>query len=815
MQDVFYCPDCGADYGCMWPGDWKCNRKGCSGNLRKGQPPRIGKKSLARKEAPILRKPARHRRAVGRKKSTRTHTKRAVTEPVFYCPKCRTRYGPKYPGSWHCKQKGCKGNLRKGTPPVGGTKGAPKRAPAKGRTSKKQIGGQASKKHSGKPARAMPDLSALKGADLIAAGDLQGHIEFIREFANAHSWSKATRKRIRDDLKRLEQRWADPNLYMGVVGEFSSGKSTFINALLRDDLLKTDVLQATTAAVTQLRYGPALDVAVTRKDGSSRQLAKKQAFWSWLKDVYDGSSIRKREDRIRDFIHKATAVESIAETLEDVTVFHPSPLVAKQVVIVDTPGANAENQRHVVVAQCALTERCDAAIILVPADQPLSSSLVKFIQESLADVLHRCAFVVTKLDTIRRVKDREVLLRNIRARIGQTLGMEKPRVMGIAARVVVDQITGEDDGLSATKRDRFVEQFGEFETQMYTELERQRKLIQAERLSTLAANLMAWLPEELEKQEQAHEKRHTALAENRIPDLGSFIEESVDRHQRHLRLAASTHRGELLRDCDRIRSETLQRIERRVNSIPEESRFGGFVDRQVKPALTDALAATERALDDASDGICEVADAEIESFQVEFEKVYRSLSRVALQSEFVIHVHQIGLDVGVGSEAAAVSSVQESVESANTTTAYSAGGFALAGASLGSFAFPIVGTALGAAVGAGIGGLLGAFFGPSIEELQADYWKKLKPDVTSALNKLRSEAHTAFESSLIEAEGAVETVMAEYFQQYEKLVGEMVAADEEESGVLEQMRDQINSDREELGFRKEALDRWREALKKA
>jgi len=666
-----------------------------------------------------------------------------------------------------------------------------------------------------KPARALPDLSSLSGSDLIEAGDLQGHIEFIREFTNAHSWSKVTRQRIRDDLKRLELRRADPNLYMGVVGEFSSGKSTFINALLREDLLKTDVIQATTAAVTQLRYGPALDVAVTRKDGTSRQLAKKRAFWSWLKDVYDGTSIPKREDRIRDFIHKATAVESIAKTLEEVTIFHPSPLVAKQVVIVDTPGANAENKRHVEVAKWALAERCDAAMVLIPADQPVSVSLVKFIQESLADVLHRCVFVVTKLDTVRRVKEREVLLRTIRARLEQMLGVKKPRVMGIAAQVVVDQITGEDDGLTAAKRERFVEQFGEFEEQMYGQLERQRKLIQAERLSTLTANLMAWLPEELEKQEEAYEQRHAALEENRIPDLGAFIEASVDGHHRSLRLKASAHRGELLRDCDRIRRETLQRVETKVKSIQEESRFAGFVDRQAMPALTDALAATESALDDASDGICEVTDEEIESFQLEFEKEYRSLSRVALQSELVIHVQQLGLELGGAGEASAMSTLMESIGAADKATAYSAGGFAIAGASLGSFAFPIVGTAIGAVVGAGIGGMLSAFFGPSIEELQADYWKKLRPDVSRALDSLRSESQKAFESTLAEAEGKVEEVMGEYFQEYEKLVAELVDADEVEARILEESRVQIDLDREELAFRKKALDQWREALKKA
>jgi GTPase SAR1 family protein len=42
-------------------------------------------------------------------------------------------------------------------------------------------------------------------------------------------------------MKRIRKRCADPNLYLAVIGEFSSGKSTFINALLRDDKIDREV----------------------------------------------------------------------------------------------------------------------------------------------------------------------------------------------------------------------------------------------------------------------------------------------------------------------------------------------------------------------------------------------------------------------------------------------------------------------------------------------------------------------------------------------------------------------------------------------
>ena len=52
-----------------------------------------------------------------------------------------------------------------------------------------------------------------------------------------------------DKYTKLSNRVADSKFYLAVVGEFSSGKSTFINALLRKRLLK-EAVKPTTAAAT-------------------------------------------------------------------------------------------------------------------------------------------------------------------------------------------------------------------------------------------------------------------------------------------------------------------------------------------------------------------------------------------------------------------------------------------------------------------------------------------------------------------------------------------------------------------------------------
>lgn len=51
-----------------------------------------------------------------------------------------------------------------------------------------------------------------------------------------------------DEYDKLSNIIADTKFYLAIVGEFSSGKSTFINALLRKRLLKEAVKPTTVAA---------------------------------------------------------------------------------------------------------------------------------------------------------------------------------------------------------------------------------------------------------------------------------------------------------------------------------------------------------------------------------------------------------------------------------------------------------------------------------------------------------------------------------------------------------------------------------------
>ena len=70
-----------------------------------------------------------------------------------------------------------------------------------------------------------------------------------------------------DELRQLVQ---DERFSVVVIGEFSRGKSTFINALLGAALIPMDVLPET-AVIHALHYGEEPALTVVRRDGSTEK----------------------------------------------------------------------------------------------------------------------------------------------------------------------------------------------------------------------------------------------------------------------------------------------------------------------------------------------------------------------------------------------------------------------------------------------------------------------------------------------------------------------------------------------------------------
>ena len=105
--------------------------------------------------------------------------------------------------------------------------------------------------------------------------DVSKMIAQIEQIAQTHSIE------LPQSFYKIKARAKDPILYVGLIGEFSSGKSTLVNAWLGDNVLKTDVLQATTAAPTVVKAESEYQIGTLLSNGDkilSQKFSHEGAF---------------------------------------------------------------------------------------------------------------------------------------------------------------------------------------------------------------------------------------------------------------------------------------------------------------------------------------------------------------------------------------------------------------------------------------------------------------------------------------------------------------------------------------------------------
>ncbi len=181
---------------------------------------------------------------------------------------------------------------------------------------------------------------------------------------------------------------ADDFLLLVVVGEFNSGKSVLINALLGERLLE-DGVTPTTSQINVVRYGESM-----RRTGL--------------------------EDNI-------------------LLVYAPVDLL-KDVSIVDTPGTNAIIREHEILTN-QFVPRSDMVLFVTSADRPFTESERAFL-EKVRDWGKKVVVVINKVDILQADTDLEKIESFIRLNVNSLLGIT-PEIFPVSARKALKAKTGE------------------------------------------------------------------------------------------------------------------------------------------------------------------------------------------------------------------------------------------------------------------------------------------------------------------------------------------------------------------------------------
>ena len=194
-------------------------------------------------------------------------------------------------------------------------------------------------------------------------------------------------------LKQLEELFL-----VVIVGEFNSGKSSFINALLGDKYLR-DGVTPTTNCLHVIKYG------------------------SRINETYE-----EKDDRV--------IVELPLSFLKDLNV-------------VDTPGTNAIIKRHQEITE-EFVPRSDLILFITSVERPFSDS-EHFFLERIKNWGKKVILVINKIDTLEPLQLKEVE-DFVRQGIIKTLGME-PKIFPVSSKFAIDAKLSEKNSIGKTKKE--------------------------------------------------------------------------------------------------------------------------------------------------------------------------------------------------------------------------------------------------------------------------------------------------------------------------------------------------------------------------
>lgn len=676
--------------------------------------------------------------------------------------------------------------------------------------------------------------------ELESLTQASAQLQFITEIIRRSKISASVQSQMEQGMERIRQRLNDPNLYLAVIGEFSSGKSTFINALLRDDLLKRSDL-VTTAAATRLMYGADLKVAVrfknhpgylVRASHETQKISVIKEFPNGQREISNGGmsgalwrsqlstqrffsfkrqpfclTLEHLEQQplpwlsgvgnvdIKQFIHTVTADPAIAQHVTEISITHPAPFLADRIVIIDTPGTNATVEGHTDITRAVVESEADAAIIVTPISQPLSKSLKEFLGEFLQPYLHRCIFVVTRMDSERRVTEHNRVLNDVEYRLNRDLGVVSPTVYGCAAQAVIDQLTGEEEGTADATI--WQERFLELEKIILHRLRQERALNIAENTLRLLTRLFDQLNSHLRDQRQTYQKRQTEIQQQIIPDLRSFTAAQHTSCRQQLSKATATTLAEMLDCIHAHRDKTVLIIYNTVMAADSKDALKKIVEHEAQRLLREDQKLLSSDLQKKSLQILQAATSASQYFDQKFSEVYSRLQVLNGRVE-VRHNSKGQVQLQASQALSSAQLVNQNIDSL-------AGNITFAGYGLGAAIGTIILPGIGTIIGAGLGALLGLFFVTSLDEHKQKLWQELQPNLVACYDTAEQQARQSLHTFEQQATQAIDQRIDAYIKQYQAVVEKMQADQRAELQRLTQLEATTQADLAEIERRRQSI----------
>jgi ribosome biogenesis GTPase A len=242
--------------------------------------------------------------------------------------------------------------------------------------------------------------------------DLVSKLQSLRQLVDG-SVDNRLATRIADELQKLQAN----RFHLVVLGQFKRGKTTFINALLGEELLPVGVVPVT-SVVTLLRYGTERGCTVV---------------------FSDNRRIRVSPAEVKEYVTEHGNPEN-RRCVRYVEITHPFKFLEDGIVLVDTPGIGSL-YIHNTATTLDFIPRVDAAIVVLSADLPITQTEYQFLDE-VATHVDKLFFILNKIDLL-TPSEAEDAISYTRKVLAEKLMDERVSIIPLSAR---DALLGETLG---------------------------------------------------------------------------------------------------------------------------------------------------------------------------------------------------------------------------------------------------------------------------------------------------------------------------------------------------------------------------------
>lgn len=521
----------------------------------------------------------------------------------------------------------------------------------------------------------------------------QEHRAARSSVAAFETWADGTKRLLNLDREpaytkaQAELREARESKALRVVvgGETSSGKSSFINALLRAPVLFVTAEEAT-AVPTSVARGPTWSAVVLGANGSN--LARI--------DVGAAPTEHDRQ-RFKHFVEEHSALSSRRSAdVAQLRITSPDVDLPAGVELIDTPGLNAHAVRTK-VAQATI-DTAHACIFVLDAGAALKAGEISKIQWA-SEAVGKTVFVINKMDRAVGDDDLDVddnaaadLLARVRSDLGESLGTTAVNLFAVCSlpEERLRRIGAPPETVAYAHAVRDVH------SKLNEILSTSRELL-VEYAAGKVAGVVAEIALERSHDELArHDKRMAELAYGLPGNPEAFREHVMSMVANVWIGARDTYVANMSAALDAAGQRADQRMISGIQGCADNEQLRAWVKRSARPILNDFVAEVDRARTEQWTAVGEIV---LEVVRELFESLYRGVK--------FKHNLDTGALVGLATPiplAKPGKSLDNALSGLIGDQMVATGGGAAAGAVIGTILFPGLGTVVGGWLGSMAGG---------------------------------------------------------------------------------------------------------------